>query len=207
MEETALVAEPITELTVRSRIYTVRGVHVMLAHDLADIYQVSTNVFNQAIKRNEERFPQNFRFQLTKDELDEVITICDNPDRLRFSPAFISGPRSTTSARSASPVRPSTPSTSPKCWPSCRCSQLLDFLSGLSRTLLPYEVGAISPFGFVLIVYYHFSRDSRAARKAHKARVKPALGKPQTKRGVRSGSSRRQKYPPNFCRARIWGTR
>ena len=60
----------------------------MLAHDLADIYQVSTSVFNQAVKRNEERFPENFRFQLTKAELDEVITICDNPDRLRFSPAL-----------------------------------------------------------------------------------------------------------------------
>ena len=60
----------------------------MLAHDLADIYQVSTSVFNQAVKRNEERFPENFRFQLTKAELDEVITICDNPDRLRFSPSL-----------------------------------------------------------------------------------------------------------------------
>ena len=52
---------------------------------------------------------------------------------------------------------------------------MLDFLSGLSRTLLPYEVGAISAFGFVLSVYYYFSRDSRAARKAHKARVKLAV--------------------------------
>ena len=60
----------------------------MLAHDLADIYQVSTSVFNQAVKRNEERFPENFRFQLTKSELEEVITNCDNPDRLRFSPAL-----------------------------------------------------------------------------------------------------------------------
>ena len=52
---------------------------------------------------------------------------------------------------------------------------MLDFLSGLSRSLLPYEVGAISAFGFVLIVYYYFSRDGRAARKAHKARVKLAV--------------------------------
>ena len=79
MEETTMVVEPITELSVRSRIYSIRGVHVMLAHDLADIYQVSTSVFNQAVKRNEERFPENFRFQLTKSELEEVITNCDNP--------------------------------------------------------------------------------------------------------------------------------
>jgi hypothetical protein len=58
----------------------------MLAPDLADLYQVETRVFNQSVKRNIKRFPDNFRFQLTKDELDEVITNCDNPDRLRFSP-------------------------------------------------------------------------------------------------------------------------
>ena len=58
----------------------------MLAPDLADLYKVETRIFNQAVKRNIERFPANFRFQLTKEEVDEVITICDNPDRLRFSP-------------------------------------------------------------------------------------------------------------------------
>ena len=71
---------------IRSRIFTIRGVQVMLAPDLADLYQVETRIFNQSVKRNIKRFPENFRFQLTKDELDEVITNCDNPDRLRFSP-------------------------------------------------------------------------------------------------------------------------
>ena len=71
---------------IRSRIFTIRGVQVMLAPDLADLYQVETRVFNQSVKRNIKRFPDNFRFQLTKDELNEVITNCDNPDRLRFSP-------------------------------------------------------------------------------------------------------------------------
>ena len=71
---------------IRSRIFTIRGVQVMLAPDLADLYQVETRVFNQSVKRNIKRFPDNFRFQLTKEELDEVITNCDNPDRLRFSP-------------------------------------------------------------------------------------------------------------------------
>ena len=71
---------------IRSRIFTIRGVQVMLAPDLADLYQVETRSFNQAVKRNIKRFPENFRFQLTKDEVEEVITNCDNPDRLRFSP-------------------------------------------------------------------------------------------------------------------------
>lgn len=71
---------------IRQKIYCVRGAQVMLAPDLADVYQVTTSVFNQAVKRNIRRFPEGFRFQLTKEELREVITNCDNPDRLRFSP-------------------------------------------------------------------------------------------------------------------------
>ena len=66
--------------------FLVRGVQVMLAPDLADLYQVETRVFNQSVKRNLKRFPENFRFQLTREELEGVITNCDNPDRLRFSP-------------------------------------------------------------------------------------------------------------------------
>ena len=81
-----MIAEPVALDTIRSRIFTIRGVQVMLAPDLADLYQVETRVFNQAVKRNMKRFPGNFRFQLTKAELEEVITNCDNPDRLRFSP-------------------------------------------------------------------------------------------------------------------------
>ena len=53
---------------IRSRVFTVRGVQVMLDSDLAKIYQVETRVFNQAVKRNENRFPQGFRFQLTMEE-------------------------------------------------------------------------------------------------------------------------------------------
>jgi hypothetical protein len=71
---------------IKSRIHTIRGEQVMLSPDLADLDQVETRAFNQAVKRNEERFPPSFRFQLTKEELREDITNCDNPDRLRFSP-------------------------------------------------------------------------------------------------------------------------
>lgn len=45
-----------------------------------------TKVFNQAIKRNRERFPDDFIFQLTKEEKDEVVTNCDHLKRLKFSP-------------------------------------------------------------------------------------------------------------------------
>lgn len=63
----SLYAE-IVEINIYHLIYTVRGQQVMLDSDLAMLYQVDTKVFNQAVKRNIERFPEKFRFQLTKEE-------------------------------------------------------------------------------------------------------------------------------------------
>lgn len=62
----------ITRKEIESRIYAIRGQQVMLDSDLAGIYQVETKVFNQAVKRNAERFPEDFRFQLTQDEFDAI---------------------------------------------------------------------------------------------------------------------------------------
>ena len=53
---------------IQNRIYTVRGVQVMLDHDLATLYEVKTKVLNQAVKRNVDRFPEQFMFQLSKKE-------------------------------------------------------------------------------------------------------------------------------------------
>jgi ORF6N domain len=55
---------------IERRIYVIRGHKVMLDRDLADLYEVSTKVFNQAVKRNLVRFPEDFMFQLSKDELE-----------------------------------------------------------------------------------------------------------------------------------------
>ncbi len=62
----------ISRKEIENRIYTIRAQQVMLDSDLAGIYQVETKVFNQAVKRNAERFPENFRFQLTQDEFDAI---------------------------------------------------------------------------------------------------------------------------------------
>lgn len=62
----------ISEVTIKNLIYVVRGQQVMLDSDLAMLYQVETKVFNQAVKRNIERFPKKFRFQLTKEEYDSL---------------------------------------------------------------------------------------------------------------------------------------
>jgi hypothetical protein len=52
--------EIVMQSEIKSRIYTVRGKEVMLDEDLAELYQVETRVFNQAVKRNKERFPDDF---------------------------------------------------------------------------------------------------------------------------------------------------
>ena len=57
-------------LDIKSKIYTIRDKQVMLDKDLAELYNVETKVFNQAVKRNNERFPENFRFQLTQEEYE-----------------------------------------------------------------------------------------------------------------------------------------
>jgi hypothetical protein len=63
-------------------IYFIRGEKVMLDRDLAELYAVSTKVFNQAVKRHRERFPPDFTFQLTKEEAGEWW-LAVNANRLR----------------------------------------------------------------------------------------------------------------------------
>jgi len=68
-----------------SLILTVRGQKVLIDADLAAIYGVETRILNQAVKRNMERFPRDFTFQLTVPEKTGVITNCDHLARLRFA--------------------------------------------------------------------------------------------------------------------------
>ena len=60
----------ITPILVQSKIFLIRGKHVMIDRDLAELYGVETRTINQAVKRNEERFPEEFRFQLTAEEYE-----------------------------------------------------------------------------------------------------------------------------------------
>jgi hypothetical protein len=57
----------------------------MLDADLADLYGVTTKTLNQGVKRNIERFPSDFMFQLNAEEKREVVTNCDHLARLKFS--------------------------------------------------------------------------------------------------------------------------
>lgn len=72
-EQTTDIISVIAEAKdIKSLIYVVRGQQVMMDSDLAMLYQVETKAFNQAVSRNIERFPENFRFQLTKEEFDAL---------------------------------------------------------------------------------------------------------------------------------------
>lgn len=69
-------------------IVTVRGEQVLIDQDIARLYSVTTSRLNEQAKRNIARFPESFRFQLTKEERDEVIAKCDHLNSLRFYPSL-----------------------------------------------------------------------------------------------------------------------
>ena len=75
-KDVTAIAKPefslIDENMLKSRIYTIRGLKVMLDADLAEIYGYSTKVFNQQVKNNIEKFDEDFRFQLNSEEIEEL---------------------------------------------------------------------------------------------------------------------------------------
>ncbi|MES2589145.1 MAG: ORF6N domain-containing protein [Bacteroidota bacterium] len=70
---------------IENRIFNLRGFRVMIDRDLAELYGVETKVLNQAIKRNIERFPETFRFQLIAIELIKLVAFCDRLEILKHS--------------------------------------------------------------------------------------------------------------------------
>ena len=75
---------------IQSMIYEIRGQKVMLDRDLAQLYCVELKVMNQAVKRNIERFPPDFMFQLSPDEWNslrsQIVTANENISKVRFCP-------------------------------------------------------------------------------------------------------------------------
>ncbi|MEO8168330.1 MAG: ORF6N domain-containing protein [bacterium] len=70
---------------IEQRIFLIRGEKVMIDRDLAELYQVTTKALNQAMRRNSDRFPDNFMFQLTSREKEELVTNCDRFESLKHS--------------------------------------------------------------------------------------------------------------------------
>lgn len=71
---------------IQNKIFEVRGYRVMLDFHLAELYNVKTKVLKQAVKRNIQRFPSDFMFELDKEEFHQLVTICDQfPETLKHS--------------------------------------------------------------------------------------------------------------------------
>lgn len=75
---------PLEQITRAIRV--IRGHKIMLDTDLADLYGVTTKRLNEQVRRNRERFPKDFLFQLTETEKSEVVANCDHLTKLKFSP-------------------------------------------------------------------------------------------------------------------------
>lgn len=91
-------AEPVTNcdrsiipIRIESLIHIIREQQVMLDSDLARLYGVETKVLNQAVKRNIQRFPEDFMFQLTKDEClrSQIVTLNGSRGGTRYMPYLI----------------------------------------------------------------------------------------------------------------------
>lgn len=70
---------------IEQRIFLIRGEKVIIDADLAEFYGVTTKRLNEQVKRNKNRFPEDFMFQLNSDEKTELVANCDHLAKLKFS--------------------------------------------------------------------------------------------------------------------------
>jgi len=78
----------LNETNLISRIFYIRNERVILDFDLAILYETETRILKQAVRRNIKRFPEDFMFELTQKEWNELITNCDMLLNRKFSPAL-----------------------------------------------------------------------------------------------------------------------
>ena len=74
--------------TIQQRILLIRGEKVIIDADLAEFYGVPTKRLNEQVKRNKDRFPEDFMFHLSSDEKAEVVANCDHLSKLKYSKAL-----------------------------------------------------------------------------------------------------------------------
>lgn len=77
----------VMEQKILNRIYVVRGEKIMLDRDLAELYGVETRVLKQAVKRNKERFPKDFMFEMTSKEIEGMVSQNVIPSKSYFGGA------------------------------------------------------------------------------------------------------------------------
>ena len=78
----------LSQYDIEKLIVTVRGEQVLVDQDIARLYGVTTKRLNEQAKRNIARFPSSFRFELTKEEMSEVVANCDHLQSLKFRPTL-----------------------------------------------------------------------------------------------------------------------
>lgn len=74
-----------SNLYIDEKIFIIRGMQVMLDRDLAELYAVETKRLNEQVKRNAERFPNDFMFQLSEKEKNELVANCDRFENMKHS--------------------------------------------------------------------------------------------------------------------------
>jgi len=84
-EKKAIEVQPLPIESIQQRILEIRGLKVIIDSDLARFYGVSTKRLNEQVKRNPERFPDDFMFEITKEEKNELVAKCDHLKRMKFS--------------------------------------------------------------------------------------------------------------------------
>ena len=73
------------QTSIENKIFTIRGMQVMVDKDLAELYGVEPKRLGEQVKRNIERFPSEFRFQLSEQEKNELVANCDRFQSLKHS--------------------------------------------------------------------------------------------------------------------------
>ncbi|MDD3476165.1 MAG: ORF6N domain-containing protein [Sulfurimonas sp.] len=77
--------ELVTQSSIENKIFSIRGVQVMVDRDLAQLYEVESKRLGEQVKRNIQRFPKEFRFQLSEEEKNELVANCDRFQSLKHS--------------------------------------------------------------------------------------------------------------------------
>ena len=76
------MADIVPQVSIETKIFVIRGEKIMLDRDLAELYGVETRALNQAVKRNADRFPADFMFTLSR---DEILSISQSVISLKFA--------------------------------------------------------------------------------------------------------------------------
>ncbi len=84
-EKLSIAVSDAADSYIKSRIFTIRGVQIMLDRDLAELYGVETKRLNEQVKRNLERFPSTFMFPLSESEMVELVANCDRFRTMKHS--------------------------------------------------------------------------------------------------------------------------